>query len=307
CKRQIVYDLTKEQRVTEEQRELLSLGLNFGIAPKRVPLVEYIAAVESVVQQLEGSGDVEAIKTATDIKAIALEELRRAVGLQIRSTLTPGEKEVLRGLRDDNDILIVPADKGRAVVVMDRETYLQKMQDQLLSDDYVEMPAEEVAAGGEKKLLDGLHAKLVEKLKEMGVDTRGGYYLTMTAPEMAKLYLLIKVHKDGYPGRPVVSQIDDPTYNICKVLTDILNPLKGGVPSSKNSFELKKMLKGVRLSGNSRLVSFDVKALYPSIPMKKAFEVVRQKLEEDETLPERTPWSPAQIVELLEICLETHF
>ena len=33
CKRQIVYDLTKEQRVTEEQRELLSLGLNFGIAP----------------------------------------------------------------------------------------------------------------------------------------------------------------------------------------------------------------------------------------------------------------------------------
>ena len=50
-----------------------------------------------------------------------------------------------------------------------------------------------------------------------------------------------------------------------------------------------------------------MKALYPSIPVKKALEVVRQKLEEDETLPERTPWSPAQIVELLEICLETHF
>ena len=124
-----------------------------------------------MVQQLEGSGDVEAIKTATHIKAIALEELRRAVGLQIRSTLTPGEKEVLRWLKDDNDILIVPADKGRAVVVMDRETYLQKMPDQLLGDDYDEMPAEEVAAGGEKKLLDGLHAKLVEKLQEMGVDT----------------------------------------------------------------------------------------------------------------------------------------
>ena len=132
---------------------MLFLGLNFGIAPKRVPLVEYIAAVESVVQQLEGSGDVGAIKTATDIKAIALEELRRAVGLQIRSTLTPGEKEVLRGLKDDNDILIMPADKGRAVVVMVRETHLQKMQDQLLGDDYVEIPAEEVAAGGEKKLL----------------------------------------------------------------------------------------------------------------------------------------------------------
>ena len=95
---------------------------------------------------------------------------------------------------------------------------------------------------------------------------------------------------------------------ICKVLTDILNPLdEGGRSFVKNSFELKKMLKGVRLSGNSRLVSFDVKALYPSILVKKVLEVVRQKLEEDETLPERTPWSPAQIVKLLEIRLETHF
>ena len=62
----------------------------------------------------------------------------------------------------------------------------------------------------------------------------------MMAPEMAKLYLLI-MHKDGYPGRLVVSQIDDPTYKICKVLTDLLNPLdEGGCSFVKNSFELKK-------------------------------------------------------------------
>ncbi|CAN0115006.1 unnamed protein product, partial [Heterosigma akashiwo] len=55
------------------------------------------------------------------------------------------------------------------------------------------------------------------------------------------------------------------------------------------------------------VVSFDLKALYPSISVKKALEIVRQKLEEDKTLPQRTPWSPKQTIELLEICLETHF
>ena len=53
--------------------------------------------------------------------------------------------------------------------------------------------------------------------------------------------------------------------------------------------------------------TFDVKALYPSIPVKKALEVVRQKLEADETLKDRTKWTPKEIIDLLEICLETHF
>ena len=43
---------------------------------------------------------------------------------------------------------------------------------------------------------------------------RRRFLRTMTAPEMAKLYLLIQVHKYGYPGRPFVSQIDNPTHNI---------------------------------------------------------------------------------------------
>jgi len=38
--------------------------------------------------------------------------------------------------------------------------------------------------------------------------------------------LLVKVHyKKNFPGRAYVSQIDDPSYKICKELTDILNPI----------------------------------------------------------------------------------
>ena len=66
-------------------------------------------------------------------------------------------------------------------------------------------------------------------------------------------------------------------------------------------------MKEVKITSGSRLVSFDVKALYPSIPVKKALEIVKDELENDETLSERTEWSPKEIVDLLEICLETHF
>ena len=53
--------------------------------------------------------------------------------------------------------------------------------------------------------------------------------------------------------------------------------------------------------------SFDVRALYPSIPIKKALEITRQRLYSDESLQTRTKWKPDDIITLLEICLETHF
>ena len=48
-------------------------------------------------------------------------------------------------------------------------------------------------------------------------------------------------------------------------------------------------------------------ALYPSIPIEKALECVREKLKNDDTLADRTDWKVDDIVQLLSICLETHF
>ena len=65
---------------------------------------------------------------------------------------------------------------------------------------------------------------------------------------MANMYLLIKVHKENFPGRAVVSQVNDPTYQLCKELTRILNPLdEGGDSYIRDSFHLKDMLKEIKI------------------------------------------------------------
>ena len=110
----------------------------------------------------------------------------------------------------------------------------------------------------------------------MGLSKKEIRKYTVTGPDLAKLYLLIKIHKPekGSPGRPVVSQIDDPTYILCKVLTEILNPIDEKAKSFiKNSYHLKELLVPIKMGRNYVLVSFDVTALYPSIPMEKALKV----------------------------------
>ena len=53
--------------------------------------------------------------------------------------------------------------------------------------------------------------------------------------------------------------------------------------------------------------SLDIVGMFPNIPVKKALEVVREELENDETLSGRTKWKVDDIIKLLEISIETYF
>ena len=103
-------------------------------------------------------------------------------------------------------------------MIEDRDTYLKKMQEQIDEGDC------KLDNRKEKTLLDNLQKKLTSQLKSMNIDLEDfkekRKYL-VSSPVLGHMYLLIKVHKKNFPGRAVVSQIDDPTYNICEILTGI--------------------------------------------------------------------------------------
>ena len=55
-------------------------------------------------------------------------------------------------------------------------------------------------------------------------------------------------------------------------------------------------------------ISYDIRQLYPSIPVQDTLSITHLKLINDKTLKEKTKWKPKQIINLLEICIEeTHF
>ena len=111
----------------------------------------------------------------------------------------------------------------------------------------------------------------------------------VSAPMLGHMYLLIKIHKKNFPGRVVVSQVNDPTYKVCKILTDILNPLAtNGQSYIENSCELKIFLSKLSIDPVDIQVSFDIMALNSGIPIPKALECVRRRLLNDTTLKERT-------------------
>ena len=168
--------------------DLLSLGLNFGITPKKFPLIEYIALTEKLCQSLKEIGDPDsmACARAQGIRNLVSGELRKGYDMKIKSNLSKEEREILKQIGDDETVIICPADKGKAIVIKDKETYIQKIYQQIDEGDYTK------ATKSEQTLLDNIHQKLVAQLKSMGHrDFKQRRPYLVTAPVLANMYLLI--------------------------------------------------------------------------------------------------------------------
>ncbi len=84
--------------------------------------------------------------------------------------------------------------------------------------------------------------------------------------------------------------------------------VKGKIQSYiKNSTHFIKTVNNVCLRSDEMMVSFDVSSLFTNVPIDEAVSVIRDKLQNDESLDERTCLSPECITELLEICLRSTY
>ena len=91
---------------------------------------------------------------------------------------------------------------------------------------------------------------------------------------------------------------------MAKELSRILKPLVGNsIHHVNNSKEFAEEIRNIKLERGECITSFDVTALYTSIPVADVIEVIKRKLEQDIELPRRTTWSPDNILKLLEFCL----
>ena len=119
-------------------------------------------------------------------------------------------------------------------------------------------------------------------------------------------YGSVKVHKDDYPLRPIVSMIGTATYHMSKYISRILTPYVRQAPSYiKNTSELLSLLEDVRIAEDEIMVSFDVKSLFTSVPTKSAFETISQTLNRDPDFKKRNNVVPETVLDMLKVCLST--
>ena len=187
-------------------------------------------------------------------------------------------------------------------MILDRAEYNNKAQD-LLKD---ERTYKEISTDPTNKLKN----KLISLLKKIKAD--GGIsdqlYKKMYPTGVPKFYDLPKVHKRGIPLRPIVSSRGSINYEAAKELARILRPLVGKSPHHiKNTGGFVWQVNGIRLQPGECIVSYDVSALFTSVPIEPTITIIRREIELDQTLHTRTTMKVEQIISLLEFCLKTTY
>ena len=277
------------------ETRVLSYGLKHSVTPKRIPTESIVSSVEAVLSRQR------------DLSESAKDNIRSRIASTVQSAsipdnnLTKDEQQALKRLKNDKDIVILPADKGRVTVVMDKTDYFDKMG-ALVND---KQTYEELKLDPTPALQRKLNSKILTLKKTDAFDTQRYYRLRCSVPQPPKLYGLPKLHKPGIPMRPIVSFCGSPTYQLSKYLTTILQPLtdksRRKLQSTENFIDA---IKTVQIPDDYKLVSFDVKSLFTSIPLQLALHCTETAIQQSTV---KLPLPTEDIMDLLNICLTSTY
>nr|VZI29939.1 unnamed protein product [Spirometra erinaceieuropaei] len=264
-----VHNLSSKE-LTKDQMQVLRHEASFNTADAKP--VNMIAAVKSILCQTEAT---EETKNLIRHQVSSLLMAHRP-----REVLSKVERDALRELKADEDLVIVPADKGRATVVLDRTDYLQKAKG-LLEDRQFYVPC---ATNPLKALTREINATLLALENSGAITPTDRRTARPQDTALARFYGLPKVHKDGAPLRPIVSLKGTPTYGLAKWLFRRLKFLTAETDTTISSSA--RFLE--KLKGDLAIETIEL--------------LLQSKYDETENR-----LGHAQILQLLKLCLRTYF
>ena len=125
-KKKWVINMSSRQ-LTHIETDLLANGLNFLITSKTLPNKDIIATIEVAAKDLQKEeADTMCAKVTLTLQNSKLP----------KDNFSKDECKALKELQSDTSIVILPADKGRSTVILNREDYLEKRMEDINNGPY---------------------------------------------------------------------------------------------------------------------------------------------------------------------------
>ena len=185
--------------------------------------------------------------------------------------LTSGEFHAITSLKNNSDIVIKPADKGGAIVIMDKESYVKEAYRQLNNNKYyqrISASTFDINRQHINRVINTLFAKSFISSKQKS------FLLGSENNKTRKFYLLPKVHKERktWPhsnmpsGRPIVTCCGSELHIIGRFIDYFLQPLVIKSPFYiKDTYDFISKIRSQTIDPSHFLVTGDITSLYTNM------------------------------------------
>ena len=187
------------------------------------------------------------------------------------------ERQVIYSLKRKNDIVLKEADKGSAIIIMDKEFYIEKSEE-IICDPTAYQEVDANSDHKSMKIITDFIQKYSGELAEK--ETK---YLADFEFKTSNLYCLLKIHKSKIINEAITTQNTEiitvhaphdlkmrpiiivgpacPTHQLSHLLDQLLRPLVQYVEANvRDSLDMLSCLPQ-KLEGGNQLSTFDVNNL----------------------------------------------
>lgn len=206
-------------------------------------------------------------------------------------------------LKDNPHVMVTNADKGKAMIIMKKQTYNQKIEAYIeneISKNAYLVIAKENQHDILKTIMDELHKKYILTKREYNqwtMDTKNIYNISYkTLPQdnssinlIPALYVQIKIHNPNLAVRPIVANPQDSLaelqITLIQFLKKYIKPQYDFIITNSldvvNSLEKLRNERGGRiLNEGHRIASIDFEAMYTNVPTKEIYRIISEDFDE---------------------------
>ena len=265
------------------QKEVLCRGVDFGVLPSpRMSEPEVLAEFELLHREAARlrpcSKDL--VERSRCELAAAAQEVVTAKADVKEFSLEREHLKALKDLRMNRELIITRPDKGRATVIMKKESYVEKLM-AILGDKSMFLTLGPVSEFDQTEKIEQSLRSFLSQLRDS--KEISGSIFDRTAPsgsQRPQMYGLPKVHKPGEPLRPILSMCGSAQYYASKWLCEILKPVREyyGKRCVKDSFTFSDKIRAKKLPLSGYMCSFDVVSLFTNVPLEEVINICADAL-----------------------------
>ncbi|KAJ4441572.1 hypothetical protein ANN_11428 [Periplaneta americana] len=197
-----------------------------------------------------------------------------------------------------NNLIHTKADKGNAVVIMEKPDYVNKTYEFIAKNNVEEINSNPI---------DKLQKSIKSAIKSAPdiINEKDAHKYIAKNPSLPTLKALPKTHKKDLSMRPVVNSVNTPNHKINTFLLKYLKQIlkMDNRYSLNNSQQLIERLQRLSINKSTKLVSLDIENLYTNIPLDETLKIISEKLHKlntDEKIIN-------QLMQLLSVCTKQNY